>query len=114
MNELQKDNLLSGFNLELRRGVIVLCVLRKLITPTYGYNLIEILKSSNIPIESNTLYPLLRRLESQGLLESNWNTDETKPRKYYKTTPFGLEILEELKKNWDITTKNVSKLLEGE
>jgi len=110
---VEKSELVSGFILELRRGTIILCVLSKLKEPTYGYNLIGILSGSGVAVEANTLYPLLRRLEDQGLLESTWNTDAAKPRKYYKTTPFGDEIFETLKKHWHGTVDSVNTILGG-
>ena len=111
---MEKQEIVSGFILELRRGTVVLCVLARLKEPTYGYNLIGTLSQSGMPIEANTLYPLLRRLEGQGLLESSWNIESAKPRKYYKTTPFGEEVLILLKKQWGLAVKNVNKLLEEE
>ena len=111
---MDTKEIISGFILELRRGTVILCVLAKLKEPTYGYSLIAELANIGFPIEANTLYPLLRRLESQGLLESTWNTEGAKPRKYYNTTAFGKEILVELKKHWKNTTQNMNTLLEGE
>jgi len=109
---LDIKEIISGFILELRRGTVILCVLAKLKEPTYGYSLIAELADMGFPIEANTLYPLLRRLESQGLLESTWNTEGAKPRKYYVTTVFGNEVLTELKKHWQNTTQSMSSLLE--
>ena len=112
---MRKEELLSGFVQEMRRGTIILCVLAKLKQATYGYNLIGELSETGIPIEANTLYPLLRRLESQGLLKSTWNTtDGTKPRKYYATTDLGQEILAELKKHWQEAMHNMNNILEGQ
>ena len=111
---MDKDELLSGFILELRRGTVILCVLSKLQKPAYGYNLIGELADTGVSIEANTLYPLLRRLESQGLLNSTWNTDTAKPRKYYSTTEFGNEIFEALKLHWQKTVNSMNQLLEGE
>lgn len=108
---MAREELLSGFIQELRRGTIILCVLAKLKMPTYGYNLIAELSETDIMIEANTLYPLLRRLESQGLLESSWNTDGAKPRKYYNTSELGLDILAELKVHWQNTTNSINKIL---
>lgn len=88
---MERDEIVSGFILELCRGTVILCVLTKLKEPTYGYNLIAELADCGISIEANTLYPLLRRLESQGLLLSVWNTESTKPRKYYNITDLGHE-----------------------
>jgi len=110
---LKKEEVMAGFFQEMRRGVIILCVLAKLQKSAYGYNLVAELSETGIPIEANTLYPLLRRLESQGLLESAWNTtDGAKPRKYYQTTNFGREVLFELKKHWQETTFNMNNILE--
>ena len=110
---MKKTELLSGFLLELRRGTVILCVLAKLSKPTYGYNLISELADSGIAIEANTLYPLLRRLEGQNLLKSEWNTEGPKPRKYYSTTEFGKEILNELTYNWQTTARHMEKILGG-
>ena len=110
---MDKDELISGFILELRRGTVILCVLAKLKEPTYGYNLITELASTGVAIEANTLYPLLRRLESQGLLTSSWDTGGAKPRKYYVTTDFGREVLADLKKHWQKTVQSMNKLLEA-
>ena len=95
-----RDEIVSGFLLELRRGTLILCVLAKLRQPAYGYSLIAELAGTGMAVEANTLYPLLRRLESQGLLESAWNTEGAKPRKYYAATAFGLEILSALRGHW--------------
>jgi len=109
---MNKDEIVSGFLLELRRGMVVLCVLAKLQESTYGYNLIAELADTGIAIEANTLYPLLRRLESQGLLISTWNTEGAKPRKYYHTTDLGVEVLSALKAHWQTMTANMNNLLE--
>ena len=65
-------------------------------------------------MEANTLYPLMRRLEGQGLLKSQWDTTESKPRKYYQITEDGISVLEEVKKYWKEFTDSVNVLLEGE
>ncbi|MCL2818311.1 MAG: PadR family transcriptional regulator [Actinomycetia bacterium] len=106
-----KDELVSGFVLELRRGTVVLAVLAKLKEPTYGYQLIKELADTGIAIEANTLYPLLRRLESQKLLESSWNTDGAKPRKYYGTTKLGKEVLADLTAQWNTVSKSMNTML---
>ena len=107
------DETVSGFVQELRRGTLILLVLSQLETPMYGYNLIKILEESGIPIEANTLYPLMRRLESQGLLKSEWETSEAKPRKYYVLTEDGKLVLEKVKTHWYELSNNVNSLLEG-
>ncbi len=107
---MEKEDVLSGLILELRRGTIVLCVLSQLKKPMYGYSLIQILSQSGIAVEANTLYPLLRRLESQGLLQSSWETGESKPRKYYRTTPLGNEVFTSLRKHWEKTVQSMNEL----
>lgn len=108
------DEVVSGLILELRRGTLIMLVLSRLRKPKYGYELVKQLKESEIPIEANTLYPLMRRLESQGLLKSEWNTSETKPRKYYKTTEDGLIVLGRVEEYWKKFSTNVDSLLEVE
>lgn len=107
---LGKEEVLSGLILELRRGTIVLSVLSKLKTPMYGYSLVSELSNSGFSVETNTLYPLLRRLESQGLLKSEWETGGAKPRKYYSTTDEGDEIQEKLRGHWLETVSSMNKL----
>ena len=85
---------------ELRRGTAVLASLLMLRAPQYGYALLEQLAEAGIPVEGNTLYPLLRRLEAQGLLISEWNTDESRPRKFYRTSPAGDALATVLLDDW--------------
>ena len=101
--------LLNSFIIELRRGTLVLSVLSQLSEPEYGYSLIQKLDSKNSSIEAGTLYPLLRRLEKQELLISKWDTNESRPRKYYVLSDKGREIYLCLKNEWE----NLSKQLEG-
>ena len=77
---------------ELRRGTVVLACLRLLTRPGYGYGLLEELGSRGFDTDANTLYPLLRRLEKQGHLTSEWNTDEARPRKFYRISPAGTRL----------------------
>ena len=85
---------------ELRRGTVVLACLRLLRTPGYGYGLLQELDRRGFTTDANTLYPLLRRLEKQGLLVSEWNTDESRPRKFYRTSTEGLAVLTALRSDW--------------
>lgn len=85
---------------ELKRGLTMLGVLGALKEAEYGYSLSQKLASMGLPIETNTLYPLLRRLEKQSLLESFWDTDTSKPRKYYKVTSEGIKVLKILSQAW--------------
>lgn len=94
------DGLLAAHLQELRRGTVVLAALAVLREPGYGYALLEQLTGHGIAVDANTLYPLLRRLEKQGLLVSEWNTDEARPRKFYRTSPAGAELAEALMTDW--------------
>jgi len=112
---LEKNEIISSIILELRRGTIILSVLSQLDLPVYGYNLVTQLSEKGISVEANTLYPLLRRLESQGILISQWDTEEsTKPRKYYQKTQFGEEIYNIIKKHWLDNVSIINSLIEPE
>jgi PadR family transcriptional regulator PadR len=100
--------------LELRRGVVVLAVLSQMDTARYGYNLIQRLAEQGLDIEEGTLYPLLRRLEKQGLLESEWEVSEARPRKYYRISPAGREVLNTLSLEWSETVQVMSRILDGD
>ncbi len=102
---------LQQLRLELRRGVVVLAVLSQMKTARYGYQLIQRLAEVGMDIEEGTLYPLLRRLEKQGLLESEWDTGETRPRKYYRISAVGGEVLEILSAEWAETVKVMHSML---
>ncbi|WP_210506070.1 PadR family transcriptional regulator [Naasia sp. SYSU D00057] len=105
--------LLTGHLQELRRGTVVLACLALLRRPGYGYALLEALESAGFAVEANTLYPLLRRLEKQGLLESAWNTDESRPRKFYTTSAEGSELLALLLSDWEQLHAAIRNLSEG-
>ncbi|PPK66414.1 DNA-binding PadR family transcriptional regulator [Actinokineospora auranticolor] len=85
---------------ELRRGTVVLACLLVLREANYGYALLEVLERRGFAVDANTLYPLLRRLEKQGLLVSEWNTDESRPRKFYRTSEAGGVMAGELARDW--------------
>src|SRR4051812_30257427 len=87
-------------DLELRRGVLVLAVLSQLRTAQYGYSLRQALASEGMSIEEGTLYPLLRRLESQGLLVSEWRIEDGPPRRYYTLSPEGVRHYQCLSASW--------------
>lgn len=110
---MEKD-LLESLLSELRRGTIILCVLSQLKNARYGYALVQSMADKGICVDANTLYPLLRRLEKQGLLCSEWNTEEAKPRKYYKRTVLGDQIYEQLAKQWFDMSEGMNTLLRGD
>ncbi len=101
----------SSMVLELRRGTLVMLALSQLREPAYGYALVKTLAEHGIPVEANTLYPLMRRLESQGLLASEWDNGGSKPRKYYRTTDEGLRVLREVEEQWRVLCGGVNALL---
>lgn len=96
---------------ELRRGVIVLAVLSQLHEEQYGYSLMKLLSDQGLEVDQGTLYPLLRRLESQGLLSSDWNTEGSRPRRYYVVSPSGQEVLPRLKEEWNNIVSMMEKML---
>lgn len=95
------DEILAGHLQELRRGTIVVACLATLSTPGYGYSLLGTLERAGLAVDANTLYPLLRRLERQGLLDARWDTEESRPRKFYRTSPAGAEVLDGLLSAWE-------------
>lgn len=99
--------------MELRRGTIVLACLQLLRHAGYGYGLLEDLARHGFAIDANTLYPLLRRLEKQGYLTSEWNTEETRPRKFYLTSAAGLRLADALTTQWAALTEAIASLTPG-
>lgn len=100
--------------LELRRGVLVLAVLSQLRAEQYGYSLKQVLDEHGLEINEGTLYPLLRRLESQGLLNSDWRVEGGgRPRRYYELSPAGAALLEQLSHDWHELGGVMDDLLHG-
>ena len=97
---------------ELRRGVLLLAVLSQLREPKYGYSLIDDLAERGLEIDQGTLYPLLRRLEAQGLLNSEWDVSGSRPRRYYVINEVGETTLGELSSEWGNLVKILDSLLE--
>lgn len=108
------DEQINQLRLELRRGVVVLAVLSQMDTARYGYSLIQRLAEQGLEIEEGTLYPLLRRLEKQGLLESEWEMGENRPRKYYRISPQGRVVLAALRAEWLEMLTMMGQILQGE
>lgn len=107
----EMNELLLALTQELRRGTIVLSVLSQLSQPQYGYTLVKNMEDKGVSVDTNTLYPLLRRLEKQEILISEWDTDGSKPRKYYKRTEFGDAVFLKLLQQWREMTDSMEKLL---
>jgi len=105
--QTQTQNLVQ----ELRRGVIVLAVLSQLHEEQYGYSLMKRLEDQGMQVDQGTLYPLLRRLEEQELLESNWRVESSRPRRYYALSDFGKKVLQEMTNEWSRIKTTVDELL---
>ncbi len=107
---MDEEDLVAGHLQELRRGTVVLACLLILRRPNVGYARLDLLERGGFAVDANTLYPLLRRLEKQGLLRSDWNTDESRPRKFYQTSPEGSKLADLLGRDWDDLTTAIHAL----
>ena len=109
---MQSDELVQNMLLELRRGVIAIAVLSQLGSEQYGYSLLKGLAEHGLDVDQSTLYPLLRRLETQGLLQSEWRiADEARPLRYYVISAQGRDVLAQLKLEWSAMTATMQKML---
>lgn len=98
---------------ELRRGTVVLAVLELLKEPCYGYRLLEKLSSRGFAVDANTLYPLLKRLEKQGHLTGEWNTDESRPRRFFRTSAQGQQLAAVMLNEWRSLNTSIERLEEN-
>ena len=106
------DNRLDKMRGELRRGVLVLAVLASLKQPHYGYSLRKQLQEAGIDIDEGTLYPLVRRLAEQGLLDNEWQQADGRERRYYELSALGSELLQQLSEEWQQLNGALGNLLE--
>src|ERR1700746_3190207 len=97
------EHLFENLRLELRRGCLTLAVLAQLRQEHYGYTLRKALAGRGLEIDESTLYPLLRRLETQGLLASEWREEDKRNKRFYRLSAEGAGILEEVLAEWDGT-----------
>lgn len=105
---------LENLTSELRRGLLTLAVLAQCREPQYGYSLKQHLSEAGLDVNEGTLYPLLRRLEDQKLLDSEWRlTGESRPRRYYRISPAGETALAALTAEWRLIEKSMARLLRG-
>ncbi|MFC4655962.1 PadR family transcriptional regulator [Rheinheimera marina] len=102
---------LDKMRLELRRGVLVLAVLASLKQPHYGYSLRKQLQDAGVEIDEGTLYPLIRRLAEQGVLDSEWQQAEGRERRYYQLNQQGQQLLQQLRQEWLLLGSALSPLL---
>jgi DNA-binding PadR family transcriptional regulator len=110
---MANDGAFDSLELELRRGVVVLAALSQLREFRYGYELRQALAEHGLPVEEGTLYPLLRRLESQGVLHSEWRTGKGQPRRYYQLSPRGAQLYERLTTSWRELNDAMQRLQKG-
>src|SRR6266704_3786867 len=105
------DSLLENLRLELRRGCLVLAVLAELRTEQYGYTLRKGLSERGLEVDEGTLYPLLRRLESQGLLASEWREEDKRNKRFYRLSADGKLILKQLSAEWKSINASLNEIL---
>jgi len=106
-------NLFENLRLELRRGSLILAVLTQLRSEQYGYTLRKALAEHGMDIDEGTLYPLLRRLESQGLLVSEWREEDKRNKRFYKLSSDGKLILKQLLAEWKSIDASLNGILRG-
>ena len=109
---VDRNDIAAKLEQELRRGIVVLAVLSRLRRPEYGYSLRQALAERGMPIEEGTLYPLLRRLEEQGLLTSEWRIEDGPPRRYYALSADGRALFKTLTGTWHDLVDTANRLLE--
>ena len=104
--------LLDSLRLELRRGCLIVAVLAQLRAEHYGYTLRKALADQGLAIEESTLYPLLRRLETQGLLTSEWREEDKRNKRFYRLSPDGEATLTQLLTEWSSSNDSLHKILQ--
>lgn len=102
----------ENLRLELRRGCLSLAVLTQLRAERYGYTLRKALADDGLEIDESTLYPLLRRLESQGLLVSQWREEDKRNKRFYRLSPQGEQTLNRLLAEWQRINTSLNKILQ--
>ena len=105
--------LFENFRLELRRGALTVAVLAALRIEQYGYTLRKLLGDHGLSVDEGTLYPLLRRLESQGLLVSEWREEDRRNKRFYRLSPAGKTVLKELLGEWRSINSAVDRIVNG-
>jgi PadR family transcriptional regulator, regulatory protein PadR len=105
--------ILENLRLELRRGCLILAVLAELRSERYGYTLRKALAERGLEIDEGTLYPLLRRLESQGLLVSQWREEDKRNKRFYRLSQNGKAVLKQLAAEWTAISRTLEEILEN-
>jgi PadR family transcriptional regulator PadR len=109
---LPANDLFDSLRLELRRGCLVVAVLAQLKSEQYGYTLRKSLNDDGLIIDESTLYPLLRRLESQGLLHSEWREENKRNKRFYRLSPTGAQVLDQLLEEWRRINASLDRIVE--
>jgi len=109
-----ESGMFDSLRLELRRGVLILAVLAQMRQEHYGYTLRKALAEEGLAIEESTLYPLLRRLETQGLLTSEWREEEKRNKRFYRLSKDGEAVLAQLLAEWNGINESLHKILKDE
>ncbi|MGC1422184.1 MAG: PadR family transcriptional regulator [Terracidiphilus sp.] len=107
------ENQFESLRLELRRGSLTLAVLAQLRQEHYGYTLRKDLAERGLEIDESTLYPLLRRLETQGLLVSQWREEDKRNKRFYRLSPDGEQILAQLLDEWQAINASINRIFEN-
>jgi PadR family transcriptional regulator PadR len=105
------SELYENLRLELRRGSVIVAVLAALRSEQYGYTLRKVLADAGLPVDEGTLYPLLRRLESQGLLVSEWREEDKRNKRFYRLSHEGKSILKQLLAEWKTINESLKAIL---
>lgn len=104
---------IATFETEMNRGFLQILVLLCLDQSMYGYKMINVISKIGYKVEENTLYPLLRRLESKGIISGKWEVSENRPKKFYKITPEGKRLRKKLLKIWKNQNNIIAKFNGG-
>lgn len=106
------SEIVEKLRLELRRGALPLAVLAQLREEHYGYSLRKELNAQGLEIDEGTLYPLVRRLEKQGLLGSEWRSEDKRKKRYYRLSDLGREVLESLLVEWRSLNESIDRIVQ--
>jgi PadR family transcriptional regulator PadR len=110
-NSNHQSDIFENLRLELRRGCLTVAVLSQLREERYGYTLRKALADDGLEIDESTLYPLLRRLENQGLLVSQWREEDKRNKRFYKLSPNGKQVLKQLLAEWQNMNRSLEIIL---
>ena len=112
-DEAATDDIVDKLNSEIRRGALVLAVLSQLQSEHYGYSLRKTLADRGLPVEEGTLYPLIRRLEKQALLTSEWREEGKRRKRFYSLSPQGRAVYQQLLADWQTLNHTLENLTGG-